>query len=180
MTPKQRLKICIVGQFMLLISVIIPTILLANNKSTYYRFGPNDELILISIKINTWSKYSILLVYIFIFRLCKAFVQELGMPVLSFNIYDPNKKVITGFTRNELQISANIMYTLNALRWALELQLAIVQIDIAIISALFQEIASIPTIYLLLKEKKFVNDTDIEKEQELSKTDDDANMYSLL
>ena len=168
LTPQQRLKICIIGQLLLLIAILIPTILLAHNGSAYYRFGPNDELTVISVKINTPLRYGILLVYIFIFRLCKAFVQELGMPILSFNIYDPNKKVVTGFTRNELQIQANIMYTLNAIRWALEIQLAIVQMDIAIILAIFQEIASIPTIYLLLNEKEFKPniETEIEKEKE--------------
>ena len=167
LTPQQRLKICIVGQFMLLIGIIIPTVLLANKGSSYYRFGPNDELIIISIKINTGFKYGILLLYVFIFRVCKAFVNELGMPVLGFNIYDPNKKVVTGFTRNELQIQANVMYTLNAIRSILEIQLAISQIDIAIISAVFQEIASIPTIYLLLKDKEF--ETVEEKRERLSK-----------
>ena len=54
-TQQQRLKICIIGQFLLLISVIIPTVILANKQSTYYRFGPNDDLIIISIKINTWT-----------------------------------------------------------------------------------------------------------------------------
>ena len=167
LTPQQRLKICIVGQFMLLIGIIIPTVLLANKGSSYYRFGPNDELIIISIKINTGFKYGILLLYVFIFRVCKAFVNELGMPVLGFNIYDPNKKVVTGFTRNELQIQANVMYTLNAIRSILEIQLAISQIDIAIISAVFQEIASIPTIHLLLKDKEF--ETVEEKRERLSK-----------
>ena len=55
MTPKQRLKICIIGQVLLLISVIIPTVLLANKESTYYRFGPSKDLIIISVKINTWD-----------------------------------------------------------------------------------------------------------------------------
>jgi hypothetical protein len=167
LTPQQRLKICIVGQFLLLIGIIIPTVLLANKGSSYYRFGPNDELIIISIKINTGFKYAILLVYVFIFRVCKAFVNELGMPVLGFNIYDPNRKKIIGFTRNELQIQANVMYTLNAIRSILEIQLAISQIDIAIISAVFQEIASIPTIYLLLKDKEF--ETVEEKRERLLK-----------
>lgn len=179
LTPQQRLKVCIVGQFLLLISVLIPTVLLANKNSSYYRFGPNDELMIISIKINTTPKYVILLLYIFIFRVCKAFVQELGMPVLSFNIYNPNQKVITGFTRRELQIQANIMYTLNAIRWALEIQLAIVQIDIAIISAVFQEIASIPTIHLLLKEKTFKTEEDDEYEKKVI-ADGQEKLYQIL
>jgi len=119
LTPKQRLKICIVGQFLLLISVIIPTILLANKDSTYYRFGPNEDLIIISIKI---------------------------------------QKKIEGFTRKELQVLANIMFMLNAIRYALTLQLAIVQMDIAVLSGVFDELAAIPTIYILLKDKEFVDE----------------------
>ena len=91
-TQQQRLKICIIGQFLLLISVIIPTVILANKQSTYYRFGPNDDLIIISIKINTWLRYGILLVYVLLFRICKVFINELGMPILTFNIYNPNQK----------------------------------------------------------------------------------------
>ena len=158
MTPQQRLKICIIGQLLLLISVLIPTVMLANKDSKYYRFGPHEDLFVISVQINTRTRYAILLLYIFAIRMCKVFITELGMPILSFNIYNPDKKIIKGFTRTELQVQANIMYMMNAIRYALTLQLSIIQIDIAVIAAIFSEIASIPTIYLLLKEKTFVKD----------------------
>ena len=170
MTPQQRLKICIVGQLLLLISVIIPTVILANKQSTYYRFGPNDDLIIISIKINTWLRYGILLVYVLIFRVCNVFVTEFGMPILGFNIYDPNKKTIEGFTRMELQVQANVMYMMNAIRYAFTLQLSIIQIDIAVISAVFSEMASIPTIYILLKDKEFIKNDPINSYQLIPET----------
>ncbi len=56
---------------------------------------------------------------------------------------------------------------LNAIRYALTLQLSIVQIYIALISAIFSELASIPTIYILLKDKEFVKDTKEELKREL-------------
>lgn len=163
MTPKQRLKICIIGQVLLLISVIVPTVLFAT-ESTYYRFGPSENLIIISIKINTWRRYIILMVYILIFRIAKVFINELGMPVLTFNIYNPNQKRIEGFTRMELQVLANVMFTLNAVRYALTLQLSILQMDIAIVSGVFDELAAIPTIYILLKDKEFVREKVVEEE----------------
>ena len=170
LTPKQRLKICIIGQLLVLIAVIIPTVLLANKNSTYYRFGPNEELIIISIKIDTWSKYGILLGYMMIFRICKVFINELGMPILTFNIYNPNQKKIEDFTRMELQVLGNIMFTLNAISYAITLQLSILQIDIAVLSGIFSELAAIPTIYILLKDKEFVVETNKKeqtKEQEM-------------
>ena len=78
------------------------------------------------------------------------------MPILSFNIYDPKAKKIEGFTKNELQIQANTMFMLNSIRHVLTLQLSIIQIDIAILGAIFDELAAIPTIHLLLKDKEFV------------------------
>ena len=167
LTPQQRLKICIIGQLLLLISVVVPTVLLANKESTYYRFGPNEDLIIISIKINTGFKYGILLLYVLLFRICKVFIGELGMPILTFNIYNPNQKRIEGFTRTELQVLANIMFMLNAISYALTLQLAIVQIDIAVLSGIFSELAAIPTIYLLLQDKEF--ESEEEKRERLLK-----------
>ena len=169
LTPQNRLKICIFAQVLLLISVIIPIVKLANKDSTYYRFGPNEDLIIISIKINTWFRYSILLVYILIFRVCKVFINELGMPILTFNIYNPNQKKIEDFTRTELQIYANIMFMLNSIRYALTLQLIIIQIDIALISSVFDELAAIPTVFILLKDKEFTKN---------KKRDDEINLLN--
>ena len=58
----------------------------------------------------------------------------------------------------ELQVFANIMFMLNAVRYALTLQLSIIQIDIAVVSGIFDELASIPTIYILLKDKEFIKE----------------------
>lgn len=99
-----------------------------------------------------------------IFRICKVFVNELGMPILTFNIYNPNQKKIEDFTRMELQVLANIMFTLNAISYAITLQLSILQIDIALFSGIFSELAAIPTIYILLKDKEFPDDSKPEKE----------------
>ena len=91
------------------------------------------------------------------------------MPILTFNIYNPNQKKIEDFTRMELQVLANIMFTLNAISYAITVQLSILQIDIAMFSGIFSELAAIPTIHILLKDKEFVNEKkqDTNKETEL-------------
>ena len=170
LTPKQRLKVCIIGQAMLLAIALVTTSILATKDSLYYRIGPSEELIVISVKINTWTRYCILLVYILIFRVCKVFINELGIPILTFNIYDPNRKVIKDFTRLELQVLGNIMFMLNSIRYALTLQLSIIQIDIAVISGIFDELAAIPTVYILLKDKKFVSPDD--KKESINNSDE--------
>ena len=57
--------------------------------------------------------------------------------------------------------------------------MAIVQIDIAIISAVFQEIASIPTIYLLLIEKTFKSEEEDENEKKIV-VDGEEKLYQVL
>lgn len=62
------------------------------------------------------------------------------------------------------------MYMMNSIIYVFTLQLAIIQLDIAIISCIFSELASIPTIYILLKNKEFVDEITYpnkEKETEL-------------
>ena len=82
------------------------------------------------------------------------------MPVVGFNIYNPDKKVITEFTKNELQFFGNMMFLTSSLRYIFEVMITITQIDIAIYSVIISEITTIFTIRMLLNEKRFTNNKD--------------------
>lgn len=77
---------------------------------------------------------------------------------MGFNIYNPDKKVITEFTKNELQIMANCMWFINSLIGALSIMVTISQLDIAILRVVYAELTSIYTIRMLLNEKEFINE----------------------
>ena len=62
--------------------------------SKYFRFGPNEDFIFISVPIDTNEKYISLLILIFFNDLIRVLVQELGEPVLGFTVYNPDKKEI--------------------------------------------------------------------------------------
>ena len=70
--------------------------------SKYFRYGPHDDLILVSVKINTYSKYYLLLFIISILGFTEVMIEDLGLPILTFNIYNPDKHIITDFSKNEL------------------------------------------------------------------------------
>ena len=38
------------------------------------------------------------------------------MPILGFNVYNPDKKIITDFSKNELNFLANLMFTINSIK----------------------------------------------------------------
>ena len=74
---------------MTLISFFI-TFFTGNSK--YFCFGPNEDFIFISVPINSYKRYGLLLFLISLNDIIKVLVSEIGEPVLVFNIYNPDKK----------------------------------------------------------------------------------------
>ena len=159
MKAKTKLTYCVAGNILLLVVIVI-IITHYQHESKYFRFGPSNDLIVISVNINTNDRYLILLLIISLVKITKVVVEEIGMPVIGFSIYNPDKKVITEFTKNELQFYGNTMYLTSSLRYIFEVMVTITQIDIAIYSVIISEITTIFTIRLLLNEKRFPKNED--------------------
>ena len=151
----KKLKICVFSNFILLIFIISIISLCGKSESSYWKFGPNEELIIINVQINNYSKYCLLLLTISIFKIMDVIISEIANPIIGFNIYNPDKKVITEFTKNELQFYGNTMYLIDGIRNVLMIMVSITQIDIALFGVLISEFTSIFTIRLLLNDKSF-------------------------
>lgn len=126
--------------------------------SKYFRFGPHENFIFISVPIDTNEKYISLLVLIFFNDLIRVLVQEIGEPILGFTVYNPDKKEINEFSKFQLYFYANSIYFVNNIRYIFNLLINITQIDIALFSILIEQIVSGIVIYFLLNEKKFINE----------------------
>lgn len=85
-------------------------------KSSFWRAGWSDDLVAISVKIDTPFKYFILLLAVLLINVTKVIVDEFAMPILGFYIYNPDKREIYGFGGIELQVLANGMYFVSGLR----------------------------------------------------------------
>ena len=138
---------------MVLIAVLIS--LFDNHTSRYWRYGPQEDLVLISVPINTHTRYWILVLLIGFFKTSQVIISEIAHPILGFNIYNPDKKEITEFTQNELQLYGNSMYLIDSIRYTLMILVSISQIDIALWGVFFSELTSLFTIRMLLNEKTF-------------------------
>jgi len=125
--------------------------------SKYFRFGPNDDFIFISVQINTIPKYCSLLTLIFVNDIIRVIIQEFGDPVLYMNVYNPDKKEITEFSKAQLYFYANSMFLINNIRYIFTLLISVTQIDIALFSVVVEQVIVIITIKMLLNEKKFIN-----------------------
>lgn len=165
MNSRKKLIWCLIGNLALLISVITIIFTFAS-ESKYFRIGPHTDFIVISVKINTMLRYSLLLTLIAFMQGTKVLIEEMGMPVLGFNIYNPDKKIITEFHKNELQFFGNAMFAISHIRYIFEIMVTITQIDIALFAALIAQLTSIVTIRILLNEKTFLRDKPCNMEAE--------------
>lgn len=155
MQVREKLYYCVAGNFASLALVLATVASLNDGTSPYFRWGPNDDLMLISVHIDNWPRWLMTVVFIGMLRVCDVWVNEIGSPVLGFNIYNPDKRVITDFTKVELQMLANSMWFINAVRDVFMTVVAVTQIDLAFASVLMSQVASIFTVRLLLNEKTF-------------------------
>ena len=160
-TLRRKLVLCIIGNAFTLIAVLA-TVIVYDEKSQYWSYGPSNELVVISVHINTPIKYSILLIFITLINIIQVISEEIGMPILGFNVYNPDKKHITDFTKLELQIYANLMFFISSVRQVFMIIVTIAQVDIALYSVIVKEAASIVTIRMLLNEKTFEGEKDDE------------------
>lgn len=161
MNVNKKLKLCILSNFILLSTTIIIIGIFSNKSGKYWNFGPNENLIIISVKIDNWTKYSILLTFIAFLKSTKCIIAEIAHPIIGFNIYNPDKKVITEFTKIELQVYGNSMYLIDNIRYVFMIMITISQIDVALWGVFIAEFTSIFMIRYLLNEKKFSKDKNI-------------------
>ena len=162
MKNNNKLRYCVIINFMLFLIILFVILICKDNNNYYMTYGPNDNLYVLSIQINTTEKYIILQFFLLFVEFSRVFTNEIASPILGFNIYNPDKKIITEFTKNELQLLANTMWLINSLTNTLFVMITISQIDIAIIRTIYSEITTIITIRMLLNEKKFIGDDNIE------------------
>nr|UZT28864.1 hypothetical protein [Nucleocytoviricota sp.]UZT29293.1 hypothetical protein [Nucleocytoviricota sp.] len=154
MKQLNKIRLCLMLNIFLLFFISFFITFFASH-SKYFRFGPNSDFIFISASINSYNKYALLLVLITFNNIIKVLVSEIGEPVLVFNVYNPDKKNITEFTKSQLLFYANSMFFISNTRRVFEILINVSQIDIAIYSIIVEQLISICTVYFLVSEKKF-------------------------
>jgi hypothetical protein len=138
-----------------ILAVTVTLVTVFADHSPYWRFGYNSDLVVVSVRIDTLERYLALLFVIGFIHASRVVVEEVGMPVLGFTIYNPDKKHVEEFSKNELQFFANAMFMVSGLRSIFMMVVSISQIDLAIWSLVVSEFTSLFTIRMLLNEKTF-------------------------
>jgi len=156
MKLKDQLKFCIAGSAVLTIITLIFTTVFAEEKG-WFSFGPSTHLSIAGIVIDTHAKYSVLVIIVVLNSVIDMLINEFAQPILGFNIYNPDKKLITDFkSKRELQLLASVYWSFNNLRSVFTNLISITQVDLALIKWIFLEITAVYTINILLSKKRFV------------------------
>jgi len=159
LSNSKKVWFSLIVNFITMLLVLIIVSIFRSEKSTYFKFGPSKDLIVISVEIDTWKKWILLNIFIWLVKGCDVMVNEIGSPILGFRVYNPDKKIIDDFTKNQLNFLANSMWFVNGFRTVLMAVITITQVDIAFSGMIVSEIVSIFTVRHLLNCKKFVTNT---------------------
>ena len=162
MKLKVQLSLCIASSAVLTIITVIFTIVFSEEKG-WFSFGPSSHLSIAGVVIDTQQKYSVLVIAIVFNSVIDMLVNEFAQPILGFNIYNPDKKLITDFkSKRELQLLATLYWSFNNLRTIFTNLVLITQVDLALIKWVVLEITAIYTINILLSKKRFVEEIEEE------------------
>ena len=122
----------------------------------YCRFGPNEQLVLLSVTIDTWERWCVAMAFISTSAVVDVLVNEFASPILGFSVYNPDKTLIKGYTRNELQLLTNTQFFINSARQTLSTLFLVTQLDFALVQLVARELTTVFTIRKLLKNKIFL------------------------
>jgi len=165
MENRYKLRICVIVNCIVFFVILIVIYFCKDKNIKYLNYGPSENLYVLSVKIDTLTKYLYLQLFLVCVECSSVFINEIASPILGFNIYNSDKKIITEFFKNELQLLANLMWLINSLRGSLFVMITISQFDIAFLRIVYSEITTIFTIRILLNEKKFTVGKEVSDEE---------------
>ncbi|MDE2095876.1 MAG: hypothetical protein KGL39_01365 [Patescibacteria group bacterium] len=154
MTPKHKLQFSIAANAAILVTVLALTGYFAAD-STYWRVGWHEELVVIAVVINSGFRYAALVALIALANVSGALAEQFGEPVVDFSLYNPDKRVISEFSRAELFAAAVALRSLASVREVLLLMVSFAQVDIALWNLAITTAVAVCVVCALLREKRF-------------------------
>jgi len=156
MDTHTTLKGCIFINAISLFVLIVFCVHFSDSNVAFMKYGPQTSLVVLGVTIDTWTRYLLLQLFICCFQVTDVIINEFANPILGFNVYNPDKKEITEFTKFQLQFYCQSMWFITNIKTALMLLVSISQVDIAISKVVYAEITSIFTIRSLINAKTFL------------------------
>ena len=131
--------------------VIVFLVLNKNNNSSYLRYGPNNDLVIIGIKINNVIKYTLLVFLIIINIIMRNINNEIIRPWIILNIQNTVQEIDSKKECYEISIVSNFYVWFD---WFCSLILLFSQIDICLIDIFVDLLSTVILTRYYLKQKQ--------------------------
>jgi hypothetical protein len=99
--------LCLNVGILTLVSVL--AVLCDDGQSRYWQTGPQQDLKIVSVRIDTWFRYYGLVILIVCLNIGRVIVDDVCNPTIFFPVYDPSVTEVQGWTKHELAFCANIL-----------------------------------------------------------------------
>lgn len=139
----------------LVTGLVIVCVCVFANDTGWMQFGPHAGLSVAGVAINTWARYALACLLVVTLRIVETLINEFSIPIVAFNIYNPDKRHVVGFSRAEMQLWGNSLFLCGALRQMFTVVIAVSQVDLALAQVLAGECTTFVTIRVLLRRKQF-------------------------
>ena len=156
MENRDKLRWCLATNGVVLLVVVL-IVSISGAESDYWRFGPGDDLVIISVQVDTWGRWVGLILLISLVEATRVVVDEVGSPLLRATLHDPTNQVIE-LGRAEFELFANLNFLMGSIRTLLLMLVTISQIDIAVWGIISAQIATFIVLRTLLRGKRFQGD----------------------
>lgn len=134
-------------------AVAVLTYINHDNTEDYYRMGPHDDFVLLGCTIDTWAKYSIVVLYCFMNTLFRNVQNNVIHPFIVLNIQDnsiegvENKRLLCHRLAYEISVMSAVYYWFD---WFIYMHMLLVQIDMIFVEVLTDIIITFVITYFYL------------------------------
>lgn len=148
-----KLTTCVkINIFTIILGVLI---CLKNADFSQLKLGPRDDLYAIGVQLNTIPLYVGFALYLMMIQVSLLITEEFALPTIEFSVYNPRCEIIEFLDEWELKLLSIFVFITKGILKALKIILAVESIDSIILLFLSEEITTMYTVSILLKQKKF-------------------------
>jgi hypothetical protein len=131
----------ILYSWIFLVVLFIVSLQHISKQNTYYQFGPNPNLILFGIVIDTTTKYCIVIFYCIVNTFLRNATNDILHPWLIHNVQDETKEKHT--IQNKIAYEITIITTIyNWFDWILYMNILLSQLDLVFVEIISDVIVS--------------------------------------
>ena len=150
---KYLLQITHVLVVWLLVVGISCTIYAKDHSIGYFRIGPSKNLVFVGFVLDTWSKWTQVVVLVIVSQIIYMLTMESVSPWIMNTVMDPKTTQIFHYSYSNIQYICNTYYMFSAVVQLVQVQIVVAQADLAACIVFVDLIVSLITTHIFVTGK---------------------------